>query len=65
MIALFSLHASTCRLQIMEGISKQQIPGRSDFSFFFFLKIKVVSSANPLQYSAAAALAVVKEVVQI
>lgn len=49
----------------MEGISKQQIPGRSDFSFFFFLKIKVVSSANPLQYSAAAALAVVKEVVQI
>lgn len=46
----------------MEGISKQQIPGRSDF---FFLKIKVVSSANPLQYSAAAALAVVKEVVQI
>lgn len=63
MVALFSLHASTCRLQIMEGISKQQIPGRSDF--FFFLKIKVVSSANPLQYSAAAALAVVKEVVQI
>lgn len=47
----------------MEGISKQQIPGRSDF--FFFLKIKVVSSANPLQYSAAAALAVVKEVAQI
>lgn len=36
------------------------------YSFLLlFLKIKVVSGANPLQYSAAAALAVVKEVVQI
>lgn len=41
--------------------------GRSVLVFLLFVcfKIKVVSNVNPLQYSAAAALAIVKETVQI
>lgn len=42
--------------------------GRSVLGFFVLFvcfKIKVVSSVNPSQFSAAAALAIVKETVQI